>query len=200
MNKTLLFLVSFLFAVTMMAQSKVRPGVKAGLNLANISNTSYDTRVGPYLGVYADIRFSEFYAMQPEITYSNQGGKSSIAGVDDLKVDYISIGLANKFYVIPKQGLHLIIGPSFDLDFENNFISLVNGNSKSKVLPFDLSIFGGIGYEFDFGLTLEARYKQGLLDIDWFSSDFGNGIYDGEGNTLNVVFQVGAAYKFDFKR
>ncbi len=200
MNKTLLFLASCLFTASITAQLKVKPGVRTGFNLANISNTSFDTRVGPYLGVYADIRFSSFYAMQPEITYSNQGGKSNISSVGDLKIDYISIGLANKFYIIPNQGLHLIVGPSFDIDFENNFISLVNGNSDSEVLPFDLSIFGGIGYEFDFGLTLEARYKQGLLDIDWFNSDFNNGIYDGDGNTLNVVFQIGAAYKFDFKR
>jgi len=200
MNKVLIFLIGCFFTSSIIAQSKVRPGVKMGLNIATISNTTYDTRVGPYLGVYADIRFSDFYAMQPEIMYSNQGGKSTVSGVKDLSVDYISIGLANKFYVTPNQGLHLIIGPSFDIDFENNFITLVNGNSESEVMPFDLSIFGGIGYEFDFGLTLEARYKQGLLDIEWFDFNVDNRIYEGDGNTLNVVFQIGAAYKFDLNR
>ncbi|VAW12967.1 hypothetical protein MNBD_BACTEROID03-1794 [hydrothermal vent metagenome] len=128
--------------------------------------------------------------------YSNQGGKNTVSGINDLSVDYISIALANKSYIAPDQGLHLIVGPSFDIDFENNFITLVNENSESEVMPFDLTIFGGIGYEFDFGLTLEARYKQGLLDIEWFDFNVDNRIYEGDGNTLNVVFQIGAAFQY----
>jgi hypothetical protein len=55
-------------------------------------------------------------------------------------------------------------------------------------------VFGGIGYEFDFGLALELRYKQGLIDLDFNDS----GEYGGntEENQLNRVFQIGLAYKF----
>ncbi len=53
----------------------------------------------------------------------------------------------------------------------------------------------GIGYEFDFGLILEVRYKQGLLNIDLFDDLFFTDDYY-DGTTLNNVFQIGIAYKF----
>ena len=198
MKNTGAILVFLMISTLAFTQTKIRPGVRLGINVASISNTSLEGKVGPNAAVFADIRFAEFYALQPEIMYSRQGGKSTFENGEDLNINYLSIGLANKFYVIPNQGLHFILGPSFDFDFENNIINLINESNNSEVTPFDLSIFMGIGYEFDFGLILEMRYKQGLLDIDLFNSDFDAGFYDGEGNTLNTVFQFGAAYKFDF--
>ena len=198
MKKTLTVLVFSMFSTLIFAQTEIRPGLRLGFNVASISNTTLDGKIGPNAGIFVAIQFSEFYTMQPELTYSRQGGKSTFGNTEDLNIDYLSIGLANKLYVIPNQGLHFILGPSFDFDFENNIINLINDNNNSEVTPFDLSIFMGIGYEFDFGLILEARYKQGLLDIDLFDDNFESEFYDGEGNTLNTVFQFGVAYKFNY--
>ena len=198
MKYTLVIIGFLLTATCAFAQVKVRPGLRLGLNISNISNSTLDDKIGPNAAVFADIRLASFYALQPELVYSRQGGKSTIQNTEDLQVDYLSIGLSSKFYLIPNQGLHLFFGPSLDFDFENNIINLINDNNDSDVTPFDFSLFFGIGYEFDFGLILEARYKQGLLDIDLFNDDFNSDFYDGEGNTFNTVFQFGVAYKFDF--
>lgn len=198
MKKILTLFLFFIFSTLVFAQKKIRPGLRLGFNISNISNTTLEEKVGGNAGIFMDIRFSEFYAMQPELIYSRQGGKSAFENTEDLNINYLSIGLLNKFYIIPRQGLHLILGPSFDFDFENNIINLINGSNDSEVTPFDLSILMGIGYEFDFGLILEARYKQGLLNIDLFRDSFDSDFYDGEENTLNTVFQFGLAYKFDF--
>lgn len=61
----------------------------------------------------------------------------------------------------------------------------------------DVALFVGAGYEFNFGLMLEARYKNGLINVDLFGDEIDNNIDQG-GNVLNYVFQIGAAYKFDF--
>ena len=41
--------------------------------------------------------------------------------------------------LVMERGAHGV-----DIDFENNPIRLINGNSDSQVTPFDLSVFGGI--------------------------------------------------------
>lgn len=199
MKKVIVVLLFFVFSIAGFSQSKVRPGIRLGINSANISNSNLEDKIGLNGAIFADIRFSDFYALQPEIAFSSQGGESSFNG-EDLNINYISIALANKFYVIPKKGLHFIVGPSIDVDFENNFINVVNDTDDSDVTPVDLALFFGIGYEFPFGLIIEARYKQGLINIDLFDDFFYD--YDADGNddsgnpSLNNVFQVGLAYKF----
>ncbi len=195
MKRLFIFLALILFSGHLFAQVKVRPGLRLGFNHSNISNTSLEGKLGPNAAVFADIRITDFYALQPEISYSRQGGKSTSLNSDDLIIDYISIGVPSKFFIVPNQGLHLILGPSLDFDFDNNFINLINENNDSEVTPFDLSILMGIGFEFDFGLILEVRYKQGLLNIDLFDEFFFSDDYY-DSTTLNNVFQIGIAYKF----
>lgn len=195
MKGLLFFLALTLFTSHLFAQVKVQPGVRLGINYSNISNTNLDGKLGPNAAVFAAIRFTDFYTLQPEIMYSRQGGKSRSMVSDDLSIDYMSIGVASKFFIVPSQGIHLILGPSLDFDFDNNFINLINDTNDSEVTPFDLSIFMGIGYEFDFGLILEVRYKQGLLNIDLFDDFFFSDDYQ-DSTTLNNVLQIGVAYKF----
>ena len=177
------------------AQTKTSFGLRLGVNFSNISNTELDARVGGNGAVFFEARFSDVYALQPELMFSRQGAKASNATNEDLRIDYLSIGLANKFFIIPNVGLHLLAGPSIDIDFENNPIKLINGNNDSEVTPFDISVFGGIGYEFPFGLILEARFKQGLLEIDLFDFDFDSESFDSDA-AFNVTFQYSVAYKF----
>ncbi len=186
-----------LFSSIAFAQTKKSFGLRLGVNYSNISNTGLDARIGGNGALFFEARFSDKYALQPELMFSSQGGKASNTTNEDLRIDYLSVGLANKFFIIPNAGLHLVAGPSFDMDFENNPIRLINGNNDSNVTPFDLSVFGGIGYEFPFGLILEARYKQGLIEIDLFDFDIFSDSTDRDRNeAFNGTFQYSIAYKF----
>ncbi len=195
MKKTLLLWLLLLYVPVIFAQTKIRPGIKMGVNQSTLTNLQMDYKTGLYLGAFAHIHFSEFYTMQPEIMYSSQGGRSQTTGAEDLQINYISIDLANKLFVGKNLGLHFIVGPSIDLNYDNNPISWVNNDFSTrdkKLTGFDLAVFGGIGYEFPNGLILEARFKQGMVDIDLWDNDFDN---NGQ-NIFNAVFQLGAAYKF----
>ncbi len=178
----------------MFSQVTVRPGIKLGANISNISNIDFDSKVGLQAGAFAIVRLSRFYALQPEILYSDQGAKSNITGLDDLDIEYISILITNKFYVVPDSGLHVLVGPSFDVSIDDSFYDI---NADVEFSPFDFSLFLGVGYEFDFGLILEARYKHGLINIDLFA-DYSNEAFSVQENVLNNMFQIAAAYKFDF--
>ncbi|MET0946655.1 MAG: PorT family protein, partial [Flavobacterium sp.] len=62
----------------------------------------------------------------------------------------------------------------------------------------DLSFVGGIGYSLPNGLTFEARFKQGLIDIYGYDGiDYDDYYYDQV--ILNQVLQFGISYTFKVK-
>ncbi|MCG2460169.1 PorT family protein [Flavobacteriaceae bacterium F89] len=197
MRKLSLFIVFCLLFTSIYAQVKVRPGIKMGINNSEITNSYLDPKTGIYVGGFASIQFNKRYTLQPELLYSQQGGNGNSRAPEDLNIQYISIGLANKFFVSPNIGFHLVLGPTLDINAENSAISVINGNGDLDKTPIDFAFFGGVGYEFPFGLVLEARYKQGLLDVELFNQE-GEYVPNYSENHLNSVFQIGAAYKFEF--
>jgi hypothetical protein len=196
MMKNILFTVVFLFlSLSIFAQNKSSLGIKMGINNSKVLNSGLDNKLAWHAGVFLAIPLTDAYTMQPEILYSNQGGKANFRNNENININYISVGLANKFFVNKNQGFHFILGPSLDVNYDDNFINLLNDNGDSlKITPIDIAIFGGIGYEFDFGLAMELRFKQGLIDID-FDDDGAYGS-NTEENQLNRVLQIGLAYKF----
>ncbi|WP_179367586.1 porin family protein [Winogradskyella forsetii] len=199
MKRIILSLSLVIATTTEFSQVKFSLGVRLGANYSQITNSELDAKTGLYAGLFTDFRFTSFYALQPEVTYSNQGGKSNTDGIGELDIHYVSIGVANKFYIFKDSGLHFIVGPSIDVNFEANVISLINDDGELEITPFDVTLFGGIGYEFPFGLSVEARYKHGFFDLDAASGEwdvYGN--YHDDEDLLNSVIQIGATYKFDF--
>jgi len=193
MGKLPKIMIFLLFMQVAIGFSQTRPGIKMGLNRSNISKTELHSKAGIYVGGFVNIPITAYYALRPEVLYSRQGGKSTSNAYSDVNIDYISIGIPNTFYITPNEGFHFILGMGLDLNIENNFVNLTNFNIDSEISPLDVTIMGGIGYEFGFGLILEARYKQGTISIDFLGDD---NLYEEEGSNLNGVFQVGAAYKF----
>ncbi|MDO6596019.1 porin family protein [Oceanihabitans sp. 2_MG-2023] len=203
MKKIILSLALIIASTTVFSQVTVSPGIKAGFNLANLSNVDESTaKLGLQGGLYVNLHLARFYELQIETTYSNQGTTFEYSDFDstyeeDLDLEYVSLNLANKFFPVPDIGLNLIIGPSLDI--------LVNSAYYNDATPIDISFFGGIGYEFPFGLGLEVRYKQGIIDVrddyynDYYYDDYDDNYYDND-SALNGVIQFGVTYKFDFSK
>lgn len=204
----LLMVVAMTTAATF-SQVKVRPGFRAGLNASKITNLeNVNRKVGVNASMFVNLHLSRFYELQPELTYSNQGwSRDSYRFTDpynditynvnseDVSTHYIGIALTNKFFMSPKIGLHVLLGPGMEFNVSDNL-------PYDTITPIDLTLFAGIGYEFPFGLGLEARYKQGLIDVrdGYYDDYYNNGYYEGEyyngKNKLNSVFQFSVFYKF----
>lgn len=208
MKKSLFILALLLMSLTSFSQVSFRPGVRVGANYSSISNTVSDSKMGLNAAVFGALKLTQFYTLQPEIGYSNQGADRNFTGGNDKNFDihYVSIAVANKFFPIKDLGLHFIVGPSLDFNFDDNWINLINDDGESDITPIDFSLFAGIGYEFPFGLAIEFRYKQGFIDMDiWDDAYFASTYYEydyyieeNDRNQLNSVFQLGLAYKFNF--
>ncbi|MFK5878053.1 MAG: porin family protein [Flavobacteriaceae bacterium] len=194
MKKHLLIVVLMLITYSAFSQKKLHLGVKAGVNYSSLSNTSFDYKPGLYVGLFLQVQVSDFYALQPELYYSNQGAKTNFLGAEDVNIHYVSIAFANKFFIMNDQRFHLLAGIGLDLDWDDNLINLANsGFETNNIFAVDMTVFGGLGYQFDMGLTIEARYKRGLIGV------FTDELFE-ENNHFNSVFQFGLAYKFDLKK
>ncbi len=190
MKSSFLTLALIVVSATAFSQVTIKPGVRAGVNFANITNTVLDNKTDFYIGAFAEIKFAPFYALQPELNYTRQGGKSKFSEFDNLEIQYVSFSVANKFSPFNDMGLHFIVGPAINIKVGDGF-----DDGFDHLESFDIVFFGGLGYDFPFGLTLEARYNIGLVDI--FGSNVNNEVSIDE-LFLNKVIQLGAAYKFGF--
>ena len=201
--RNILFLSIFLLAFGFSnAQTELWLGPKAGINMANVSNVDGNSMIGAYGGAAFAIKFSERYALQPELGVSMQGSTEIYNSNEDLKLTYFTFGVINKLYIV--EGFHLLAGPEFNFKINDTFSDWAdseiydeNGNyiGDTDAQPFDAALVGGLGYDLPFGLTLEARYKQGLQDVmNFINWD------DDTDSRLNQVFQFGIAYKFHLNK
>ena len=183
------------------AQVELWLGPKAGVNFSNISDIESNTLTGANFGVAFAVKFNDRYSLQPEMGFSMQGAKEVYNSSEDFKLHYFTVGVINKLYLV--AGFHLLAGPEFNFKVNDTFSDWYDsdiyddeGNylGDTDAQPFDFMIVGGLGYDLPFGLTFEARYKQGLLDVN----DFFN--VDDDKSSLNQVFQIGVAYKFHLNK
>lgn len=200
--KRIITIAVFLISVTAFPQNKAKLGLKAGVNLSSLSNANLDSKLNGYGGIFLNVAFTDLYELQPEVFYSNQGGKSK-DGDGTLNLEYISLSIANHFFVNRDGRFFLSIVPSIDFDIDDTFVGLANrgedgeGNDATFV---DITFGAGLGYRFSNGLAVEARYKRGIVDVYSGSfHSFESEQYEFE-NQFNSVFQIGLSYRFNMSK
>jgi hypothetical protein len=196
------------------AQVTFKPGIRGGLNMSHFSKANngyyqdpyynnnvrdYGSKTDFYIGLFGDLKLSKYYSLQPELNYSRQGSTSTLNYTDsnnnrltsklDYELSYLSIGIANKF-TFNKFNIH--VGPTIDILVDSN---VTQGYTNSYYYgdwydaSVDLAFFLGAGYDITKNFGVEARIKKGIIPVLDYS----------DGNHTNVVFSVGAFYKFDVK-
>lgn len=186
MKKIALLVVSLVALTTVASAQGFGWGVKAGINVAGITNASsgVGSMVGFTGGVFADYRFSDAFFLSADLLYSAQGCRYN----SDNKVttSYLNIPILANFNIWGNLAVKAGLQPGFMLGAAIR----EGGEKESTTDPFqtvDLTIPVGISYEFPMGLILDARYGIGATKI-WS--------YDGAGTNRNGVFTITAGYRF----
>lgn len=153
-------------------------GVKAGVNLSNMSNDmtfdpGFSMGTGFQVGAFVNLHWGQrtesslpgtgLWGLQPEILFSNQVIKSDGG---DVKLNYIKVPVMLKVY--PLSRLSVEVGPEFSYLISASPESLNVDGATVKVEDCKGFNFGaGIGaaYEFNFGLMVGARYSMGFSDL-----------------------------------
>ena len=185
---SLFFCTLFLTATTILAQNSAI-GLKAGANISNLNNSGTDmgSKVGFNGGLLAHVHLTPNLALQPEVVYSGQGAKYTVAGVEhSLNLDYINIPLQLQYMFA--SGLRLQTGPQVGF-LANVKDKISNGNetnffTSEDFKTVDFSWSAGLGYLGASGLGIDGRYNFGISNINNVGSNV----------IKNNVFQVGLFY------
>ncbi len=178
-------MMSVLFSTVILAQTGADFGIKAGLNVANMSiepdvrNT--DARLGLHAGLLAHIHLAPEWALQPEIVYSAQGFEDKVSNVK-WKLDYINVPIMIQYMF--NNGFRLQAGPQV------GFLAsakIDNTDIKDDLKKIDAGLGFGVGYLSSSGFGIDARYNLGLSNVN----------DEGSTELKNRVFQVGLFYMFN---
>lgn len=176
--KRILFisLLAFFGIGSAQAQS-IRFGIKAGANFSNIDaeDIETDNMTSWHAGAVLELNVLPNFSIQPEALYSSQGAK--VDGPDDFKLDYISVPVLARFYILPDL-LSLDAGPQFSF--------LVNDNLEEtfETKSFDFAVIGGATVHITDSFFGSARYVIGLTEASE------------EAKVTNKVIQLSVGYRF----
>ncbi len=201
MRKLMLF-TALLLSFYAQSQVTFSPGVRGGLNWSTLTQSDLDFKAGFYAGAFGNIGLTRFYSLQPEISFSKQGGQGAIHREigynqngypvteqvsDHVDLHYVSLSLINKFTFMDRFGIQ--VGPVLDFNTSSN----VPLNSD-----LDVGVSFGLFFNVAKGLSVEARVKQGFVDvIESGQYHELEGWYLFEDFNANTVFQIGLSYQFD---
>ncbi len=205
---------SFLFvalAATASAQYRdISWGVKGGLNLSNIRNTSHpQPKTGANAGVFLTLDMGRGWSFQPELMYSEQGNIMADQQGDNAAYDetyaFDCINLPLMFRYRVAGGLHVEFGlqagwkisaryhgENYNVDADSPDYAKMGWWSipSPNYNTFDLQMPLGLSYDFKPGVFVSARYNVGLTNT------FQGYTYNPYGNTQAVVFQLSAGWRF----
>jgi len=160
-------------------------GLKAGLNVSSLdekNGVDFNSKAGFYFGGLAHVHLSPHFAVQPELVYSQQGGKD---GSDKWNINYINVPVLLQY--MAGNGFRLETGPQVGFAVSSKIKSGdIEQNIHSSVNTVDFSWALGASYQFPEGIGVDARYNIGLSNVD----------NAGDPIIRNRVFQLGLFYQF----
>lgn len=167
MKKTLLatLVCSLLFMYNSYAQTVF--GIRAGINLSKENsqamgmNIESETKSGLTFGGFAEISLSKNFAIQPEINFSQMGGKIENASST---LNYVTFPALAK---LKFGALSLFAGPQlgFLISTDAKLSNITIETSRDNYVPDEFSAIGGIEFILDNNLLINARYQTGLTNV-----------------------------------
>ncbi len=163
-------LLSFLALVAVSVAAEAQTwgfGPKVGISFSSANGIEGSKmRAGVVVGAFASRWVNDWFALQGELLYSQQGFNTKVGGVSEkYRLDYLTMPVLAKFYLI--DGLNFEVGGQIAYRVsakqklaEADFLSL-----KQKTNRFHADFICGMSYDFDFGLIVEGRYLLGLNSV-----------------------------------
>jgi len=194
-----ILMIAAMMVATVAAKAQFEPGTftlqpKVGVTLATISSDDSKFKFGMAAGIEGQYQLNNWFGLSAAVMYSQQGAKAKNYDLK-LNTEYINIPVMAKFYVT--KGLSLNVG------LQPGFMTKAKAKSEGRTIDVksncnkvDFSIPMSIAYEFENGLTFEARYTTGLTNVGKDAFDSTSSSWDKAYQNKNEVFMLTVGYKF----
>ena len=157
--KKIIFVFLFFIACSINGKAQgVIIGIKGGGNFSELdgANLNSSTLIRYHFGAVVEAKLLPIFALQTEALFSSQGAK--VTNNQDFNLDYLSVPVFAKFYVIPNRF-------SIDIGSQLSFLVKDDVPTSFKTEPFELAGIAGVGVKLPSNLFLQARYVVGLNDM-----------------------------------
>jgi hypothetical protein len=173
--KKIILIVVFILVVSQISTAQVNFGIKGGLNISSLFAKQGDEQLKPLIGgnigLFNNIKISNNLAFQPEIVFSSEGARISLADLDGstrsgrFVFNYVNIPLLLKF-AKSSTGIYGELGPQIGILASAKIASLGESQDiKDELKSINFSLALGLGYNFSESLGLSVRYNAGLSNI-----------------------------------
>jgi hypothetical protein len=194
-----IMMIAAMMVATVAAKAQFEPGTftlqpKVGVTLATISSDDSKFKFGMAAGIEGQYQLNNWFGLSAAVMYSQQGAKAKNYDVK-LNTEYINIPVMAKFYVTKGLSLNVGLQPGFMTKAK----AKGDGRTidvKSNCNKVDFSIPMSIAYEFENGLSFEARYATGLTNVGKDAFDSTSSSWDKTFQNKNEVFMLTVGYKF----
>ena len=172
--KKLVFLVVLVLVVSFLsAQGISAKGIKAGVNLANLSGDDVEDtvmKIGFAVGAFLTYDINEMIAVQPELLYTMKGAKMEIDGSDDdviFKYDYIELPILFKYKIAMDGGVkpNIFLGPALAFNIAATYEFGDDDGDIEDTTALDYGLVFGAGVDIN-QITIDARYELGFASVD----------------------------------
>ncbi len=173
--------------VTITTNSQAQIAIKAGVNIASISESArleqYESLknnsvTGFQAGLAFDLGLSEFFTIQPEVLYIQKGGKSTYQLNEDNKIvsrlyyNYVEVPVLAKlkFFSESGKGLYILAGPFVGLALSGKVKTtttlLGDTTTEEDKFEFDNDDKGERQRRTDWGVSFGGGLKFGHVFLD----------------------------------
>jgi len=194
-----ILMIAAMMVATVAAKAQFEPGTftlqpKVGVTLATISSDDSKFKFGMAAGIEGQYQLNNWFGLSAAVMYSQQGAKAKNYDMK-LNMEYINIPVMAKFYVTKGLSLNVGVQPGFMTKAKAKGEGR-NVDVKSNCNKVDFSIPMSVAYEFENGLTFEARYTTGLTNVGKDAFDSSHSSWDKAYQNKNEVFMLTVGYKF----
>ena len=204
-----ILMIAALMVATVSAKAQFEPGTfslqpKVGFELTSISGDGSKFKPGFTAGLEGQYQINNWFGLSAGVHYAMGGCK--IKDVDSkFNMNYVNIPVMAKFYVTKGLSLNAGLQLGFMTSAKLTDVQLIGGpkqdvDIKELCNKTDFSIPLSIAYEFENGLSFEARYNAGVTNV--FKDDVVNAALEVVGGTKrwddnkNEMFIITVGYKF----
>ncbi|MBU8933540.1 MAG: PorT family protein [candidate division Zixibacteria bacterium] len=172
----------------------VGKGIKAGINMANITGDDVDDldmKLGFGFGGFLVYAVSPQLVIQPEVLYMMKGAQFDDEDGETwkIKVDYLEIPVLVKFK-FPTEGNFkpcLFAGPALGILMSAK-VEDEDIKDDLKSIDFGLAFGGGFGLVMGEGmLTFDARYTLGMSNVNDWDVEEGETLPDNKNANISIM-------------
>jgi Outer membrane protein beta-barrel domain len=189
------------FAQSSSDTSKLKFGLKGGVNFSNLYTQDVETNdvlIGFNAGLFAKLPIAEMFAIQPELLYTTKGAKLTynnyfVNGSAKFNLNYIElpvllvINLTNNFNIHAGPYVAYLVDGKATNDAQGTLLDIQNNLKNEDYNKFDTGLAVGVGFDAD-KIGFGVRYNYGLQKVGKERSFLGTNYTfpDGKNSVINL--------------